>query len=84
MAETPSKEPSEFRAGDSVKWQKSIDDYKASAGWSLAYAFRGPGGVIDVTASASGDEHLVEITPTTSAAYTAGIYDVIGYVTKGA
>ena len=30
MADIPSKEPAEFRAGDTIKWKRSLDDYKAS------------------------------------------------------
>ena len=76
-------EPAVFRAGDTVKWKRSLDCYKASDSWVLKYAFRGTPGEIDITASADGDEHLVSISPTTSAAYSAGFYDVVGYVEKG-
>ena len=83
MADILSKEPTEFRAGDTISWKRSLDDYKASDSWVLNYAFRGAAGTIDVTATADSDDHLVSIAPSTSAAYSAGIYDVIGYVTKG-
>ena len=26
-------------AGDTIKWKRSIDDYKASDGWTLKYAY---------------------------------------------
>ena len=29
-----SKEPETFRAGDTVKWKRSLDCYKASEGWT--------------------------------------------------
>ena len=83
MAEIPSKEPAEVRAGDTIKWKRSLDLYKANDGWSLQYAFRGSSGTIDISASADGADHLINVAPSTSAAYSAGIYDVIGYVTKG-
>ena len=82
-ATVPTKEPLTIRAGDTIEWTKSIDDYKASDGWSLSYSFRGTGGTIDITSSADGDDHAISIAPATSTAYTAGFYDVIGYVDKG-
>jgi len=40
MAATiPTKEPLTIRAGDTIKWKRSIDDYKASDGWTLKYAY---------------------------------------------
>lgn len=76
-------EPSKFRAGDTVKWKRTLDSYKANDGWTLTYAFRGTAGTIDITASADGADHLVDVAPTTSTSYSAGIYDVVGYVSKG-
>ena len=55
MAATiPTKEPLTIRAGDTIEWTKSIDDYKASDGWTLSYSFRGTGGTIDITSTAEG------------------------------
>ena len=34
-----SKEPAKIRAGDTIEWKRSIDDYKASDGWTLKYAY---------------------------------------------
>ena len=76
------KEPETFRAGDTVKWKKALDCYKASDGWTLKYSFRGTAGTIDITSSASGDDHLIEVSAATSAAYGAGLYAVQGYVEK--
>ena len=53
-ATVPTKEPLTIRAGDTIEWTKSIDDYKASDGWTLSYSFRGTGGTIDITNSAEG------------------------------
>ena len=44
-ADIPTKEPLTIRAGDTIEWTKSIDDYKASDGWTLKYSFRGTGGI---------------------------------------
>ena len=81
-AEIPTKEPLEIRAGDTVKWKKTVDDYRASDGWTLKYSLRGNSTTIDLTSTASGDEHLISETPSTSAAWAAGHYDVVGYVEK--
>ena len=76
----PTKEPEQFRAGDTVKWKRSLDTYKASEGWTLKYSFRGTAGTIDITSTASGDDHLIDLSFSTSAAYGEGVYDVQGYV----
>ena len=53
-ATVPTKEPLTIRAGDTIEWTKSINDYKARDGWTLKYAFRGSAGTIDITGSADG------------------------------
>ena len=82
-AETPTKEPETVRAGDTIKWKKSVSDYAASDGWTLKYSLRGQSTAIDLTSTADGDEHLISVTPATSAAWPAGFYDAVGYVEKG-
>lgn len=70
---TPIREPQTIYAGDSVTWQKSLTDYPASAGWSLRYDLAGPE-TIQVTSSANGDAHLIEIAAATTTVWTAGTY----------
>ena len=82
-ATVPTKEPLTIRAGDTTEWTKSIDDYKASDGWTLSYSFLGTGGTIDITSSADGDDHAISVAAATTTAYTAEFYDVIGFVEKG-
>ena len=41
-ADIPTKEPLTIRAGDTIEWTKSIDDYKASDGWTLSQAASSP------------------------------------------
>ncbi len=83
-ADIPTKEPTQLRAGDTIKWKKTLDDYPAGGSeWVLKYALRGTAGVIDITASADGTDHLVSVDPTTSTAYASGHYDVLGFVEKG-
>lgn len=81
MTDIATQEPQSFIAGDTVKWKKSLPDYKASDSWVLKYALRGAA-VINLTAAASGDDHLITITAVTSAGYTAGTYKWISYVEK--
>ena len=58
-AETPTKEPETVRAGDTIKWKKSVSDYAASDGWTLKYSLRGQSTAIDLTSTADGDEHPI-------------------------
>jgi hypothetical protein len=81
MADIPSVEPLNIVSGDTVKWTKSLSDYKASAGWTLKYNARGAGS-INLTASASGDDYLITIPAATSAGYTVGTYKWNAYVEK--
>ena len=81
MTDIPTQEPLSFIAGDTVKWKKSLSDYPASDGWVLKYAIRGTA-VINLTATASGADHLITIAAATSAAYTAGTYKWIASVEK--
>lgn len=81
MTDISTQEPLNFTAGDTVKWKKSLSDYKASAGWALKYSARGDA-AFTVNASADGDDHLVTISATTSAGYTPGTYKWISWVEK--
>jgi hypothetical protein len=79
----PDFEPRSFVAGATVCWSKSLADYPASDGWTLKYSFRGPDAAgLDVTATADGDDYLVNISATASAV-AAGTYWWQAYVTKG-
>lgn len=74
--------PDYFFAGDTVKWQISLQDYPASSGWVLKYRLINASGKIDVTAAASGSDHLITITAAASAAYAAGKYTWQAFVEK--
>lgn len=80
----PTREPSEITAGDTVTWSKSLADYPASAGWVLKYRLINAAAKIDITASASGDDHLVAVSAASSAGWAAGSYTWQSYVTKAA
>ena len=77
------EEPTEITAGDTVTWKISLSDFLASDSWVLTYALVKTNKLIEITASADGDDHLVEELPTTTADWDPGIYHYQAYVTKG-
>ena len=83
MAQTvPTREPAVIYAGDTVTWSKSLPEYSPVDGWVLKYRLINAAGRIDITAAASGSDHLVSVAATTSAAYAAGAYTWQAYVEK--
>ena len=82
MVEIPTLEPNELVAGDTLRFTRSLADYPAGQGWSLDYNLRGPA-VINWTSAADGDSHKIEVTAATTAAYTAGLYEIAGFAKKG-
>lgn len=81
-AAVPTIEPQTFRAGDFLTWSKSLTDYPANAGWSLAYTLINAAGKITINASVSGADHLVSVPAATTATYVAGGYTWMARVTK--
>lgn len=65
--------PRSLVKGNSVSWKKSLSRFPASA-WNLKYYLVNSSNQIVISASADGDDHLVEINPTTSDEYIAGDY----------
>lgn len=82
MTNTPTIEPARIIAGDTAKWLKTLADYPASAGWVLDYTLINATGKTTITATAQGDDHLVNTAAATTAAWVAGIYDWRAKVTK--
>jgi len=83
MAEPKSYEPEKTTAGVTWTWKKTLTDYPASE-WSLVYYLRRNGQTLtSFSGTADGDSFLVTVTAATTAPYTAGTYDFIGWVTKG-
>lgn len=76
------REPESFTAGDTLSWLRSLADYPASAGWTLAYRLINAAGKIDIGSAASGDDHLVSVDAATTAGYAAGTYTWQAFVTK--
>ena len=81
-ATIPTVEPDKIYQGDSVSWEKSLDDYPASDGWTLRYAIQGPTNVGVVNSTPTGADHLISISKSTTAAWTAGQYWYQAYVEK--
>ena len=75
--------PSRLAVGESVSWKWSDGRFPASGGWSLVYSLVNRERQIQITATADGTAHLVEVTAATSAAYVAGTYSFQAHVAKG-
>ena len=80
-ADIPPIEPEYFTSGETVQWTKSLADFPASEGWTLAYKIRGTN-ALDIIAVADGDDYDVTITKSQSATLTAGNYWWQSFVTK--
>ena len=78
--------PTTLRAGDTYTQLVALADYPASDGWVLKSRFtpRAGGTAIALTATAEGDDHRLEATATTTAAWLAGDYAAAQWVEKGA
>ena len=82
MANTPATEPSSVNAGDTVRWTRSLPDYPASAGWVLAYQLVNATSRITLTGTASGDDHLIQASATSTASWASGDYAWRAQVSK--
>ncbi len=82
----PETEPLEFIAGDRITWKRTDlgTDY-APASYSLKYSARleNSGATeIEITASESGTDYIVEVGQSTSVGFKAGIYHWQAYITR--
>lgn len=73
-APAPTQAPTEFFAGDSVAWTRTLPNYPASAPWFLRYAFTSAGFKQTIEATAAGDAFDVALTPAQSAEFKPGSY----------
>jgi hypothetical protein len=79
----PTFEPKSIRAGDTVKWMKSLLDYPA-ADWDLKYKIVGNAtSPVSVTAAENGDQFEITISATATADLAEGSYRLIGWVEDG-
>lgn len=74
--------PNTFVKGVSLSWTTTLNDYPAST-WDLSVVFVSPSDKQTINATASGDDHVIAVTPAGSGAFTAGRYDWQAYVTDG-
>ena len=78
----PTAVPATLRVGDTATWRRTLSDYPANDGWTLAYVLVKTGVQIAISASADGASHLVEVATATTGAWTAGTYAWQERVTK--
>lgn len=71
-------------AGDTVSFTVTLADYPASV-WTLSYRLtpRAAGTAYTFSATASGDDHLVEVAAATTATWAPGEYTVAAWVASG-
>ena len=77
--ETQWREPIQFVVGDSLIFQRSLDQYPASAGWSLLYELRGVAQPISFTSTPSGNVHQINVPAATTATWLPGDYVLTGF-----
>lgn len=82
MVDIPNRVPAELRAGDTARWTRELSDYPASQGWSLGYKLVTSTAVYSFSASANGDAFDITVAAATTAAWTAGLYQMQEYVSK--
>lgn len=81
--ETPTTEPTSFRAGDSIAWSRTLADYSAADGWVLKYRLLWPQGpAVDITTTGALTVHSVSLTPTETASFAPGSATLLSYVQK--
>lgn len=78
-----SQTPTKLSAGDSAAWLVTIADYLASDGWTLKYKLTNAANAYEIVSTASGADHQINLTASTSAAYAAGSYDITAFVVNG-
>jgi len=81
--EVPTAEPTEFYAGTTVAWTRTLSDYPAST-YTLTYYLSSATDSYSFNASASGDDHAVTLTAALTAAWKAGVYKWLSVAIDGA
>jgi hypothetical protein len=81
-AAVPKIEPLSFRAGETVKWEKTLANYPAGEGWALTYYLVGPNQKLTITTAASGDAFAVTISAATTETLSAGDHYLEGRASK--
>ena len=85
-ANAAATEPAKIIAGDRLIFKRSdLNNDYSNASYTLKYSARleGTGSTeIEITASASGSDYLVEVASATTASYTVGTYRWQAYITR--
>jgi len=79
---TATTEPNIVTAGDLITWQRTLTDYPANV-WTLNYVFINKNYKYSATGTASGTDHAVSISSSTTANWAPGEYRWQSYVTSG-
>ena len=83
MTDIPTLEPTVLCAGDTWKWTKSLADYPATS-WTLKYRFKHPTAAgFEVVAAASGSDHAITVSASTSTGYAPGKWTWQSWVEGG-
>ena len=82
MLTIPTQEPSSVIAGDTVKWLKSLSDFSALDGWSLAYQLINKNHKITINAIPHGADFLINESAISTAAWIADEYAYRAQVSK--
>lgn len=80
MPTIPTRFPDVIRAGDTLKFTRSLSDYEPDDGWTLSYALTNADNTISFSATNSSNTHLVNVDSVTTNGWTAGTYQWVGYV----
>lgn len=83
MSQTFWREPDSIAAGDTLSFTKKLGNYPAGQGWSITYEMRGGAQAIEFKTTASGDDHVANVAPATTATWLSGEYVLVGYVGNG-
>lgn len=81
-ADIPNEVPREVRAGDTLSWRRQLPDYLATDGWSLSYTRVSATSAGTFAAAAEGDNFQITVPAETSAAWPAGTYTFVEFVTR--
>jgi hypothetical protein len=79
----PTSEPRLIHAGDTLRFVRSVPDYPANEGWSLAYLLISAAQRYVFNATADGEGYAVAVPAADTAKWVSGDYKLIVRVSKG-
>lgn len=85
-ANAPTNEPTEIQSGDFTQWKRTdLGEVYANDSFTLKYSARleaSSAVEIEVTATASGDDYLVQLDSSTTGSYVTGVYLWQAYIIR--